>query len=178
MGVGECVFISIALGPGSEDLLISPSPPRCHCEGRKKKTTLVRLTRALDPTSTHIISDTDVILAIHSSSLAWRIPWTEEPGGIQSIGSHRVRHNWSDLACINNTGGEEKGRVGVTIPARLEIPVKSVNLLYWFPSLSYISSPFPSLEISSSLSSRIFHSVVKCVIYFATGPPLLVCLSS
>ena len=28
----------------------------------------------------------------------WRIPWTEEPGGLQSIGSHRVGHNWSDLA--------------------------------------------------------------------------------
>ena len=30
-------------------------------------------------------------MAIHSSILAWRIPWTEEPGGLQSIGSQRVR---------------------------------------------------------------------------------------
>ena len=29
-------------------------------------------------------------LATHSSILAWRIPWTEEPGGLQSVGSHRV----------------------------------------------------------------------------------------
>ena len=29
----------------------------------------------------------------HSSVLAWRIPWTEEPGGLQSIGSQRVRHD-------------------------------------------------------------------------------------
>ena len=36
-------------------------------------------------------------MAIHSSILAWRIPWTEEPGGLQSIGSQRVRHAWSDL---------------------------------------------------------------------------------
>ena len=28
----------------------------------------------------------------------WKIPWTEEPGGLQSIGSHRVRHDWRDLA--------------------------------------------------------------------------------
>ena len=34
--------------------------------------------------------------ATHSSVLAWRIPWTEEPGGLQSMGSHRVRHNQSD----------------------------------------------------------------------------------
>ena len=32
-------------------------------------------------------------LATHSSLLAWRIPWTEEPGGLQSMGSHRVRYN-------------------------------------------------------------------------------------
>ena len=37
-------------------------------------------------------------MATHSSILAWRIPWTEEPGGLQSIGLQRVRHDWSDLA--------------------------------------------------------------------------------
>ena len=31
--------------------------------------------------------------ATHSSILAWRIPWTEEPGGLQSMGSQGVRHN-------------------------------------------------------------------------------------
>ena len=31
--------------------------------------------------------------AIHSSILAWRIPWTEEAGGLQSMGLQRVRHN-------------------------------------------------------------------------------------
>ena len=31
--------------------------------------------------------------ATHSSVLAWRIPWTEEPGGVLSLGSHRVGHN-------------------------------------------------------------------------------------
>ena len=37
-------------------------------------------------------------IATHSSILAWRIPRTEKPGGLQSMGSHRVRHNGSDLA--------------------------------------------------------------------------------
>ena len=36
--------------------------------------------------------------ATHSSILAWRIPWTEEPGGLQSMGSQIVRHDRSDLA--------------------------------------------------------------------------------
>ena len=34
----------------------------------------------------------------HSSILAWRIPGTEEPGGLLSMGSHKVGHDWSDLA--------------------------------------------------------------------------------
>ena len=33
-------------------------------------------------------------MATHSSILAWRIPWTEEPGGLQSIGSQTVGHDW------------------------------------------------------------------------------------
>ena len=39
-------------------------------------------------------------VATHSSVLAWRIPGTGEPGGLQSMGSHRVRHDWSDLAAL------------------------------------------------------------------------------
>ena len=34
----------------------------------------------------------------YSSTLAWKIPWIEEPGGLPSMGSHRVRHDRSDLA--------------------------------------------------------------------------------
>ena len=37
-------------------------------------------------------------MATHSSVLAWGIPWTEKPGGLQSVGSHKVRHDSSDLA--------------------------------------------------------------------------------
>ena len=37
-------------------------------------------------------------MATHSSILAWRIPGTEEPGGLLSMGSHRVRHECSNLA--------------------------------------------------------------------------------
>ena len=37
-------------------------------------------------------------MATHSSVLAWRIPGMGDPGGLPSMGSHRVRHDWSDLA--------------------------------------------------------------------------------
>ena len=36
-------------------------------------------------------------MATHSRILAWRIPWTEEPGRLQSMGSHRIRHDRRDL---------------------------------------------------------------------------------
>ena len=39
-------------------------------------------------------------MAPHSSTLAWKIPWVEEPGGLLSMGSHRVGHDWSDLAAV------------------------------------------------------------------------------
>ena len=40
-------------------------------------------------------------MATHSSILAWRIPWTEEPGRLQSIESQRVRHDWSNFSSTN-----------------------------------------------------------------------------
>ena len=39
--------------------------------------------------------------ATHSNILAWRIPWTEEPGGLRSVGLQRVRHDSSDLTCTH-----------------------------------------------------------------------------
>ena len=42
-------------------------------------------------------------MATHSSILAWKISWTEEPGGLWSLGSHRVGHNWSNLAAAEVT---------------------------------------------------------------------------
>ena len=39
-------------------------------------------------------------MATHSNILIWRIPWTEEPGELQSKGSRRVGYNWSNLASV------------------------------------------------------------------------------
>ena len=41
--------------------------------------------------------------ATHSSILAWRIPWTEEPGRLQSMGSQKVRHNWANFHFLSFT---------------------------------------------------------------------------
>ena len=50
-------------------------------------------------------------MAPHSSILAWKIPWMEEPGGLQSMGSLRVRHDREtslslSLSCIGEGGGD------------------------------------------------------------------------
>ena len=49
-------------------------------------------------------------MAPHSSTFAWKIAWMEEPGGLQSMGSRRVRHDWSislsvSLSCIGEGNG-------------------------------------------------------------------------
>ena len=55
-------------------------------------------TRLSDFTFTFHLHALEKEMATHSSVLAWRIPGMGEPGGLLSMGSHRVEHNWSDLA--------------------------------------------------------------------------------
>ena len=55
-------------------------------------------TRLSDFTFTFHFHALEKAMATHSSVLAWRIPGTGVPDGLPSMGSHRVRHNWSDLA--------------------------------------------------------------------------------
>ena len=47
-------------------------------------------------------------MATHSSVLAWKIPGAGEPGGLMSMGSHRVRHDWSDLAAAAAADMEQR----------------------------------------------------------------------
>ena len=49
------------------------------------------------------------VMATHSSILAWRIPWTEESGRLQYIGSQKVGHEWSDLVLTPRSFQSEKG---------------------------------------------------------------------
>ena len=60
----------------------SGEEPACWFKRHKRRGLLLGLGRSLEEG-----------MAAHSSILAWRIPWTEEPGRLQSIVSQRVRHN-------------------------------------------------------------------------------------
>ena len=77
-------------------------------------------------------------MEIHSSILAWRIPWTEESGGLQSIGSERVEHDWSNSmhACTHvcpSLGRPFKGNCSCPCPNTrsfyLLVTVHYINIL-------------------------------------------------
>ena len=61
-------------------------------------------TRLSDFTFTFHFHALEKEMAIHSSVLAWRIPGTGEPGGLPSMGLHRVGHDWSDLVAAAAAG--------------------------------------------------------------------------
>ena len=62
-------------------------------------------TRLSDFTFTFHLHALEKEMATHSSVLAWRIPGTGEPGGLPSMGLHRVGHDWSDLAAAASRHG-------------------------------------------------------------------------
>ena len=64
-------------------------------------------TRLSDFTFTFHFHALEKEMAIHSSVLAWRIPGMGEPGGLPSMGLHRVGHDWSDLAAAVMVFGEK-----------------------------------------------------------------------
>ena len=67
-------------------------------------------------------------MATHSSFLAWEIPWTEEPGRLQSMGSQRVGHEW---ACLQDTGKQ------VRESAYLLCLKENLGPSCWSPSPAY-----------------------------------------
>ena len=72
-------------------------------------------TRLSDFTFTFHFHALEKEMATHSSVLAWRIPGTGEPGGLPSMGSHRVGHDWRDLAAAaaRHVSEEWHGPLGI-----------------------------------------------------------------
>ena len=69
----------------------------CTAAGASLVTQMVKNLPAMQENGVRFLGWEDPLekgMATHSSSLAWRITWTEEPGGLQSMGSQRVRHDW------------------------------------------------------------------------------------
>ena len=88
-------------------------------------------------------------MAVHSSILAWRIPWTEEPGGLQSMGSLLVRHNW-----VSNT---------FTFLSRMSPYLEGKGTsIFCFEKSKYIWKFFFSFLFSSLHPTYTFDIKIKC----------------
>ena len=109
-------------------------------------------------------------MATHSSVLAWRIPGTGEPGGLPSLGSHRVGHDWSDLAAAAAAASQQvmQGRYYCTHPlsqvegkqlaqdkqleyGRAGIWSHTFNTTWWYLSLPVLHTQWKSDRIFFSL---------------------------
>ena len=68
-------------------------------------------------------------MATYSSVLAWRVPGTGEPGGLPSMGSHRVGNDWSDLAAAAAVGSLPSPTTGWTM--QTPVPTLSFRFLLY-----------------------------------------------
>ena len=74
------------------------------CDWTSVVAQMVKYPPAMQETQVQPLGQEDSLekeMATHSSILAWRIPWTVEPGGLQSTGSQRVTHDWATNAYIH-----------------------------------------------------------------------------
>ena len=85
-------------------------------------------------------------MATHSNLLAWRIPGMGEPGGLPFLGSHRVRHDWSDLAAA--------AAAAAVLLLFHTNPIASINRIYHSGSQSIIFSIILSISVTKD---RVFH---------------------
>jgi len=100
-------------------------------------------------------------MATHSSVLAWRIPGVAKCGGLPSMGSHRVGHDWSDLADL---AASILSVVGVQSPGHV-----------WLFAILWTAACQVSLSltISQSLSKFMFIALVMASTHLILWPPLL-----
>ena len=94
-------------------------------------------------------------MTTHSSVLAWRIPATAEPGGLLSMGSHRVGHDWSNLA-VAAAGNAQRLKLEV-IPQRNKGITLSEDLCLYVYSPHTRPGAFPCLPgwVSSNSSRKL-----------------------
>jgi len=111
----------------------------------------------------HLVQITEKAMAPHSSTLAWKIPWTEEPGRLQSMGSLRVDtterlHFHFSLSCI----GEGNGN-----PLQCSCLENPRDGAAWWAAISGVAQSQTRLKrLSSSSSSSADHALQTLTNYF------------
>ena len=105
-------------------------------------------------------------MATHSSILAWRIPWTAEPDGLQSMGSHRVGHDWSNLVPCCPGKLTSLSRLLQSGPHCITLIMASTNLLHGRKAMTNLNSMLKSRGIT--LPTKVH--IVKAIVF-----PLVMC---
>ena len=117
------------------------------------------------------------IMAPHSSTLAWKIPWMEGPGGLQSMGSRRVGHDWVTLLSLFAftrwrrkwqptpvfLPGESQGReslVGCCLWGRIEL--ETTEGTQQQQSLGLLGDPEKSLQYTTPYYPRMMFPICIC----------------
>ena len=96
-------------------------------------------------------------MAPHSSSLAWKIPWTEGPGGLPSIGLHRVGHEWSNLAAAAIVWGSPWDLFFKIKYHPMVIPAIRVKTSSFFHVRSELASCLSIICIYLSIHLSVYH---------------------
>jgi len=116
---------------------------------------LIKRASKILPTSTCM----EKAMAPHSSTLAWKIPWTEEPGRLQSMGSLTVRHDWAtslyfSLSCIGKGNGKPLQYSGTGEPGGLP-SMRSHRVGHdWSDLAAATCMPFFSTQIFSPFHQK------------------------
>ena len=95
-------------------------------------------------------------MATHSSTLAWKIPWTEEPGKLQSMGLRRVGHNWATSLSLSSTG-EGNGKA-----LQCSFQENSRDRGAWWAAVYGVAQSRTQLKWLSSSSSSSSIPVQRC----------------
>ena len=106
----------------------------------------------------YIKAVSEKVMAPHSSTLAWKIPWTEEPGRLQSMGSLRVGHDWANsLSLFTSMHWRRNWQ-----PTPVFLPGESQGRGAWWAAVCGVTQSWTWLKRLSSSSSRkavYFHPV-------------------
>ena len=96
-------------------------------------------------------------MASHSSILAWRIPWTEEPGGLQSTGLQRVRHDWATSlqVCHGFPYKEQASNLTTAVTIHSDFGAQENKIYRWFHFFPFSSVQFSCSVVSDSLRPHV-----------------------
>ena len=107
-------------------------------------------------------------MATHSSVLAWRIPWMGEPGGLPSLGSYRVGHDWSGLAAA----AQDHKKLHTTEQLSMHAPIctepgeelKKIYRCYVVILLEKVEKPIWNVELHYQKQSKRNQNILEDIV--------------